>query len=349
MELLMMIPSPSSEDDSGKFLFEPPTLSDEKEQDSDDDDDDDSASASTPDDEESNTRPRKRQKRRTANPSFRQLKSFRREFQKAWLAVLKLPLPKSSMNRALQFLPEHVLTSVPNALMFSDFFMEAYKDHGDGIAGVYALEGLFYLITHHGLEYPKFYMQLYRLVSPRVMHAKYRGRFLMLLSKCLIRNDLLPAHVVAAFCKRLCRSALSAPPSAGLFVLALVSNLLRKHSECHFLVQRNNETTTEMEDFFLAEAEDPAETQALRTSLWELVALERHYCPSIGPLAKSIGGKEEAQLPRHQIEEFLDHTYESLFEMERKNRNRKTPLAFVEPETVLTENDVFSNFLKTTK
>lgn len=344
MELLMMIPSPSFGDQlrSDMFLFEPPAEVAAMEEDS-----GDSSSVNTSDEVDSenpSARPRKRQKREQKKTSFLQLKSFCREFQSAWLSILKLPLPKSAMKRALQFLPDHVLKFVPNPLLFSDFFMEAYNDHGNGVAGVYALEGLFDLITDHGLEYPNFYIQLYRLVSPRVLHAKYRGRFLSLLSKCLIRNELLPAHIIAAFSKRLCRSALSAPPSAGLFVLALVSNLLRKHSECQFLVQRKG--ATKIEDFFVAEATDPAETQALRTSLWEVVALERHYCASIGILAKSIGIPEESKLPLHQLDEFLDHTYESLFEMERKQRNR-TALAFIEPQSVLTDNDVFSCFLTT--
>jgi len=346
MELLMMMPSPSSKDqwESGSFLFEPPAQDATLEEDSDDSASVNSLGKETA--EKVTIRPRKRQKREQSNESFRELKSCRREFQKAWLAVLKLPLPKSSLKRALQFLPEFVLNCVPNALMFSDFFMEAYKDHGDGVAGVSALEGLFHLITHHGLEYPNFYSQLYCLVSPRVMHAKYRGRFLSLLSKCLTRNELLPAHIVAAFSKRLCRSAISSPPSTGLFVLALVSNLLRKHSECRFLIQRSHDG--EIEDAFVTTATDPTESQALRTSLWEVVALEKHYCASVAVLAKSLGTTEESKLPLHQIEEFSDHTYESLFEMERKKR-KKTALAFVDPQSLLTDNDVFSTFLTTTK
>ena len=39
---------------------------------------------------------------------------------------------------------------------------------------------------------------------------------------------MLPAYVVAAFCKKLLRLGLAGPPSGALFVLALVSNLIRK-------------------------------------------------------------------------------------------------------------------------
>jgi U3 small nucleolar RNA-associated protein 19 len=151
---------------------------------------------------------------------------------------------------------------------------------------------------------------------------------------------------VAAFSKRLCRSAIGSPPSTGLFVLALVSNLLRKHSECRFLIQRSDDG--EIEDGFVTTTADPTETQALRTSLWEVVALEKHYCSSVAVLAKSLGSRDESKLPLHQTDDFSDHTYESLFEMERKKK-RKTALAFVDPQSLLTDKDVFSTFLTTTK
>ena len=64
---------------------------------------------------------------------------------------------------------------------------------------------------------------------------------------------MLPAYVVAAFCKKLCRLALSGPPSGGLFVLALVSNLLRKHGECACLIHRKGVV---MEDVFVEEVDD---------------------------------------------------------------------------------------------
>lgn len=69
---------------------------------------------------------------------------------------------------------------------------------------------------------------------------------------------MLPAYVVAAFCKKLLRLGLSGPPSGALFVLALVSNLVRKHGEVGCLIHRRGE---EMEDVFVEDAENLIETR----------------------------------------------------------------------------------------
>lgn len=71
-------------------------------------------------------------------------------------------------------------------------------------------------------------------------------------------NSMLPAYVVAAFCKKLLRLGLSGPPSGALFVLALVSNLIRKHGEVGCLIHRKG---GKMEDVFCENAEDLIETR----------------------------------------------------------------------------------------
>ena len=358
LELLMMIPIPTSHEDmeSSQYLCPPPKdavpdTADDGESDAESDSDSDGEDSSEADsdedsgDEEANKtsdRPAKRRKTDTHKFAFQQLRLFRREYQKAWLAVLKLTLPITSLKRALQFLPSNVLGNVSSPLRLSDFFMQAYSDHGSGVIGVLALDGLFLLITEYELEYPDFYKQLYRLVSPRVLYAKYRTRFFSLLTKCLTRNEMLPAHLVAAFTKRLCRSALSGPPTGALFVLALVSNLLRKHPECACLVHRKGDE--EMEDVFLPNENDPVESRALQSSLWELAVFERHYHPAVVTLAKSIGRNEELKAPPHDMEEFSSHTYKSLFDHERKKKT-KTALTFKEPVSVFSEDDMFSNIL----
>ena len=194
-----------------------------------------------------------------------------------------------------------------------------------------------------GLEYKNFYSQLYKLVSTRVMYAKYRARFYSLMTKCLVLNAMLPAHLVAAFVKRLCRCALGGPPSGALFALALVSNLLKKHPECNCLVQRKD--GEEMEDGFVADEDDPVKCRALQSSLWELAVLERHYYPAVATLAKSIGRAEEDKAPMYNIEEFANHTYGSLFDQEKKKKT-KTALTFKKPSAIFTDDDIFSGFMK---
>ena len=347
LEFLMVIPFPKSEEDisSSQYLCPPPSDTlpvSEDEQSSDEASEDDEESVEENDDKDLG-RPRKRRKVLVHKFPFQRLNSFMSEYQKAWMAVLKLNLPLSSLKKSLSFLPHYVLDYVPNPLRFADFFMQAYSDHGSGLVGVLALDGLFELITENGLEYPNFYKQLYKLVSSRVLYARHRSRFFSLLTKCLIRNEMLPAHLVAAFCKRLCRAALSGPPPGVLFVLALVSNLLRKHPECTCLYDRKS--SDEMTDEYLPQEDDPAKTKALQSSLWELDVLERHYYAPVATLAKFIGTPSEANAPPHNMDEFSSHTYTSLFDQERKKRSKKTALTFKEPESLFGDNDVFAGVL----
>lgn len=357
LELLIMIPLPHSDEElqnGNQFLFPPPldiasgdnifVESEESDQEAEDDgryidSDDDSSEEESSNRDESAARPTKRQKKDTTHKfAFQQIRMFRREYKKAWLAVLRLPLPVTSLKKALYILPHTVLNYVTQPLRFADFFMQAYSDHGSGIIGVLALDGLFLLITKYGLEYKNFYTQLYKLVSTRVMYAKYRARFYSLMTRCLVLNAMLPAHLVAAFIKRLCRCALSGPPSSALFVLALVSNLLKKHPECNCLVQRKE--GTEMEDSFVVDEDDPVKCRALQSSLWELAVFERHYYPAVATLAKSIGRAEEDKAPLYNIEEFANHTYASLFDQEKKKKS-KTALTFKKPSALFTDDDIF--------
>ena len=199
---------------------------------------------------------------------------------------------------------------------------------------------------------------------------------------------MLPAHVAAAFIKRLTRCAISSPPPAILFILALVSNLIRKHPECSCLIHRNSTnkkvsdggdemTKFEFEDGYDAEQDDPVKSNALQSSLWELAVLERHYYPAVATLAKSIGTPEEIKAPSYNVMgDFLQHTYSSLFDQERKKYNYKqqlnhddkkhnksseednhdrynakkrktsrTALVYTEPTSLFTETDVFASFL----
>ena len=165
-ELLIMIPVPHSDKDleiGKQYLFPPPLdvipgdivaeESEESDMESEDSSSDSDSSDDSNDEENSKeekkiVRPTKRQKKDIPRKfPFQQMRMFRREFTKAWLAVLRLPLPSTSLKKALNILPQTVLNYVAQPLRFADFFMQAYSDHSSGIIGVLALEGLFVLIT----------------------------------------------------------------------------------------------------------------------------------------------------------------------------------------------------------
>lgn len=274
--------------------------------------------------------------------TWQTVRQHRSALQLSTLAALKIPnIPIRTMKKVLQFIPTNILPNVTNPLRFSDFCTRAY-DMG-GVTSLLALHSLFILMTQHGLEYPKFYQSLYALIDSKIFYAKHRTRFFKLLVKCLSGSQMLPAYLIAAFCKKLCRCALNAPPSGALFVLALVSNLLRKHPECACLVHRH---AKEMEDAYKSTESDPVISGAIDSSLWELNALERHHHPAVSSMAKACGTEDEKTV-LHDLDIFLLHTYKSLFDQERKslnnsnNKKKKTPLAFNEPASLFVQGDIF--------
>ncbi len=277
------------------YLFPPPVLSisdnsnvnddgglgEEEDYDNDDDSDASDVDSSEEDEGKDGSAPKKRSRKQIlAGQSKRSKKmkliawqqsyKHRHAHQEAWLSVLRLPnIPSRTQRRVLQHLSTYVLSSEisPSPLRFTEYFTTSFKggvgNGNNSLAAILSLHGLFILMLDHQLEYPQFYNSLYQLLHPRILYTKHRTRFLRLLSKSLLSNSMLPAYVVASFSKRLLRLALSAPPSGGLFVLALVSNLLRKHGECACLIHRrgNDENGGFVEDVFVEDVNDLIKTR----------------------------------------------------------------------------------------
>ncbi len=81
----------------------------------------------------------------------------------AWLGLLTLPLPSDLLKKVLVQLHSTVMPHIPNPLLLSDFLTQCL-DEG-GLVGMLALNGIFTLVTKHGLEYPNFYSRLYALLQ----------------------------------------------------------------------------------------------------------------------------------------------------------------------------------------
>jgi len=69
-------------------------------------------------------------------------------------------------------------------------------------------------------------------------------------------------------------------------------------------------------------------TNALNSSLWELTSHVNHYHPSVATLAKIF--QEAFRKPNYALEDFLDHTYGTLFESEAKRKIKKDPAVAME-------------------
>lgn len=280
---------------------------------------------------------------------WQNIHKHRYRLQSSFLSITKLSqISQTSLKLILRHLPLNVLPYIPSPLRFAELFTCSYSS--GGIIGLLSLHGLFELIMNHGYEYPNFYSSLYQIIDIQIFYAKYRTTFFKLLSQCLQQNSMLPAYLVAAFSKKLCRCALSAPPSVILFVLALISNLLRKHQECQCLIHRKS---TLINDPYTIEEKHPIKSQAIDSSLWELNALEKHYHPAVSLLAESVGLEDEL-LPFYDINIFLFHTYKSLFESEIKKGTKKrkihaeteegtVSLTFQKPIGLFIKGDIFND------
>ena len=65
-----------------------------------------------------------------------------------------------------------------------------------------------------------------------------------------------------------------------------------------------------LEDPFIEDEPDPMETDAINSSLWEIVALQSHFHPNVATLANIIS--EQFTKVSYNLEDFLDHSYGSV-------------------------------------
>ena len=136
------------------------------------------------------------------SPKWKDGKRHRRLFADAWLALLRTPMPPDIYRKTLTSLHDDVIPHLPNPQLLSDFCTHSI-DRG-GLDGMLALNGIFVLMTKHGLEYPAFYAKLYGLLTPEAFHARGRGGFFELLD-VFLKSSALPGYLAAAFIKRLAR------------------------------------------------------------------------------------------------------------------------------------------------
>lgn len=259
-------------------------------------------------------------------------KRQRKRVNKAWLAFLRLPLPFDVYKKVLAQLHKRVIPFLSNPILLSDFLTNSYNV--GGLISVMALNGLFILITSHGLEYPDFYNKLYALLEPSIFVAKHRARFFELTDTCL-KSTHLPAYLAAAFAKKLGRLALSAPPSGALLVIAMIHNLLRRHPSINHLVHRDATSISTSEakrgaDPFKAFETDTAKCNALESSLWEIETLRNHYCPAVSRFVASLETDltVRAKTTEVGISDFSSGSYTTIFTEEVSKRLKAVPLAF---------------------
>ncbi|XP_065707811.1 nucleolar complex protein 4 homolog isoform X1 [Patagioenas fasciata] len=266
------------------------------------------------------------------------LQAHKQAFEKMWLSFLKHKLPTGLYKKVLVILHDSILPYMNEPTLMIDFLTVAY-----GIGGaisLLALNGLFILIHQHNLEYPDFYKKLYSLLDPSVYHVKYRARFFHLLDLFLSSSHL-PAYLVAAFLKRLSRLALTAPPEALLMILPFICNLFRRHPACRVLVHRPDGPRDVSEDPYVMEEEEPSESRALESCLWEIQTLQNHYHPEVAKAA-AVLSRALSEL-EDDISGLLELSAYELFDKEVKKKAADVPLEFEQIRGLFgKKNDVFA-------
>ncbi|KIW04040.1 uncharacterized protein PV09_04862 [Verruconis gallopava] len=256
-------------------------------------------------------------------------KKQRKAAQGAWLAILKSPLSKQQNKQILGALVDSIVPWFTKVEMLMDYLTDSFNV--GGATSLLALSGLFHLMQERNLDYPSFYQKLYSLLDEDLLHSKHRSRFFRLLD-VFMGSTHLPAALVASFIKRLSRLALHAPPAAIVVVVPWIYNMFKRHPQCTFMLHRTARTaeqraaweTEGFKDPFDASETDPMETQAIDSSVWEIVTLQSHWHPNVATLAKIVS--EQFTKQSYNLEDFLDHSYKSLLDAELGKEMKKTPV-----------------------
>ncbi|NWR97362.1 NOC4L protein, partial [Motacilla alba] len=247
-------------------------------------------------------------------------------------------LPPGLYKKVLVILHDSVLPYMNEPTLMMDFLTVAY-----GIGGaisLLALNGLFILIHQHNLEYPDFYKKLYSLLDPSIYHVKYRARFFHL-TDLFLSSSHLPAYLVAAFIKRLARLALTAPPEALLMIIPFICNLFRRHPACRVLLHRPGGPADMSEDPYVMEEEEPSESRALQSSLWEIQSLQNHYHPDVAKAAAVLN--QSLSEMEDDISGLLELSASELFDREVKKKAVDVPLEFEQVRGLFgKKNDIFA-------
>lgn len=254
------------------------------------------------------------------NHPVNSLTQQKRQGQEAWLALLGVGPNREQRKQVLHIMTRSIAPWFSRPELLADFLTDSYNSGGS--ISLLALSGVFYLIQNRNLDYPSFYQKLYSLLDAEVLHSKHRSRFLRLLDTFLASTHL-PAVMVASFIKRLARLALNAPPAAIVAIIPWFYNLFRRHPLTTFMLHRELRTKEEkalvesegFSDPFIADKDDPMETHAIDSCLWELVQLQSHYHPNIATIAKIVS--EQFTKQSYNIEDFLDHSYSSVSQILR--------------------------------
>lgn len=136
-------------------------------------------------------------------------------------------------------------------------------------------------------DYPDFFTNFYSLVTPEILHVKYRSRFLYWADIFLSTTNL-PSYVAASFVKKFSRLALIASVETLYPLIPLIGNILIRHPALMELFNKPITKNDYINDPFDFEETNLKETRALESSLWEIKSLQKHWNENVREKARFI-------------------------------------------------------------
>ncbi|KAF7299244.1 Ribosome biogenesis protein Noc4 [Mycena indigotica] len=262
----------------------------------------------------------------STHQSLHSLQSHRAVFTRAWLTLLPRlsaihdkMAKKGLLQRALNVMHRGVMPHLSRPVLIMDW-VGGSVDYG-GTVGLLALNALFMLMKDYNLDYPSFYTKLYAFLDRDVLHSKHRARFFRL-TELFLSSTHLPAALVASFIKRLARLSLAAPPAAIVLILPFTYNALKRHPALMPMIHRHADADSTTDVFDAAEP-NPNLTHAIDSSLWELSSHRSHWLAGVSTMSRIL--EEAFTKQSYAMEDFLDHTYGTLFDADANRKIKKEP------------------------
>jgi U3 small nucleolar RNA-associated protein 19 len=158
--------------------------------------------------------------------------------------------------------------------------------------------------------------EVYCVVNEELLKKTYKFRVFFFLNTFLSSTKI-PAHVVAAYIKRLARLSFCSRPRSLVAILRIIHNLFVRHPTLIFLRDRVDErarelvkgpectlrTWLDMDTFKANETKDLSATNAMDSCVWEVMMLRYHEHPRVAKEAKFLGeqGVPEMEKPLNDI------------------------------------------------
>ena len=227
---------------------------------------------------------------------------YKSALNKSWKTFLSYELPPSLYKPILKSIPKFVLPKISDPLCLSDFLLKTYEMGGK--ISVLSLSGLFILISKYGLECKQYYTKLYALLKQQLAQAIYMKPGFLKLVELSLSSNLLPAALVAAFVKLFLRYAIKGSYQLSVWAVGFTMNSIRTHPSLQKLLERGSNIDT----YNINESE-PLNSDALNSSLWEILLLKKHYSINIRDLLKDIT-KDPLMMPKLNLSELIRNTPE---------------------------------------